>query len=84
VGRARGKVLEVTVSAGNEAEVAAAMEVVARSSSDGRVTLRGVAGPGGPPSGARLADDPTLEEAYLAFMADRGRAVAALAEEVAS
>ena len=60
------------------------MEVVARTSSDGRVTLRGVAGPGGPPSGARAADDPTLEEAYLAFMANRGRAVAALAEEVAS
>jgi len=80
VGRARGKVLEVTVPATGEAEVAARMEVVARSASDGRVTLRGVAGSGGPPPEARPVTDPTLEEAYLAFMADRGRVEAALTE----
>jgi ABC-2 type transport system ATP-binding protein len=77
VGRARGKVFEVTVPAASEAEVASRMEVVSRSSDDGRVTLRGVAGQGRTPEGATEASEVTLEEAYLSFMAERGRVSAA-------
>jgi hypothetical protein len=44
--------------------------------------VRAVSGDGRTPAGAEVAGDPTLEEAYLAFMAARGRADAAL--EVAS
>jgi Ribonuclease G/E len=43
------------------------------------VTLRGVIKEGTGPAGARLVEDITLEEAYLAFMAGRGRHVEELA-----
>ena len=33
------------------------------------------------PEGARVVDTPTLEEAYLGFMAARGRVEAAIVEE---
>ncbi len=81
VRRAHGRVLELCVPASSEAEAAARMEVVSRSADDGRVTLRGVASGGAPPAGATAAGEVTLEEAYLAFMADRGRVGAALPGE---
>jgi hypothetical protein len=46
--------------------------------------VRGVCGDGSAPAGATPAADPTLEEAYLAFMAALGRAGVALVEEEAS
>ncbi|RMG46493.1 MAG: ATP-binding cassette domain-containing protein [Acidobacteria bacterium] len=72
VARARGKVFEVTVPAGRPVQLGAGAEEVSRTSSGGRVTIRGVAS-GALPEGARPVDAPTLEEAYLAFMLARGR-----------
>jgi len=62
-------------------QIAARYEIVARGKEADGTRLRAVAGDGQLPEGARPADEPTLEEAYLAFMAARGRAEAALEEE---
>ena len=75
VGLAAGKVVEVTVPETAEADATRQLEVVARESADGRVALRGVIKGGEAPQGARAVDDVTLEEAYLAFMVERGRHV---------
>jgi ABC-type multidrug transport system ATPase subunit len=80
--RARGRVIEISVPLTDEASLPADLEVVSRSVSSDRVTVRGVIGDGKPPVGATQVTDPTLEEGYLAFMAARGRAQAAVAEVV--
>ena len=51
-------------------------EIVSRGSDGANVVLRGVAA-NDPPEGAEIVQTPTLEEAYLAFMAARGRSEAA-------
>jgi len=75
VRRAAGKVVEVAVPEAAEADLAERLEVVARESTNGRVLLRGVIKDGQVPDGARAVEDVTLEEAYLAFMVERGRHV---------
>jgi ABC-type multidrug transport system ATPase subunit len=75
VAKAAGRVIEASVPVGAEAELANRMELVARRPSRGEVVLRGVLREGAAPSGARAAEDITLEEAYLAFMVGRGRSV---------
>jgi ABC-2 type transport system ATP-binding protein len=75
VAKATGRVIELSVSEGAEAERADQMEIVARRSVRGENVLRGVLREGDTPAGARVADDITLEEAYLAFMVGRGRSV---------
>ncbi|MBF8269421.1 MAG: ATP-binding cassette protein [Gammaproteobacteria bacterium] len=77
VALARNKVCEVTVTEIAEADVSTRMEVVARTVRNGTVTLRGVIKDGVVP-GARIVEDITLEEAYLAFMTGRGRRVEVL------
>lgn len=76
VERARGKVLEFVVSPNEELRLSDELEVVARTAAPGgKIMLRGVAKdtargtsfPGMP------AERITLEEAYLAFVIDRGR-----------
>ncbi len=79
VALARNKVCEITVAETAEAEAGKRMEIVARTFKNGLVTLRGVIKEGTGPAGARLVEDITLEEAYLAFMAGRGRHVEELA-----
>ena len=80
VARARGKVFEMTVSPGGEAPNSATMEIVSHVESSAGTLVRAVCDGGGLPEGARPVEDPTLEEAYLAFMAARGRADAAQVE----
>ena len=75
VALASNKVCEVAVAETAEAEMSVRLEVVARTVKNGLITLRGVIKDGVVPAGARVVDDITLEEAYLAFMADRGRHV---------
>ncbi len=79
VARAAGRVFQIEERGG--AATDAAFEVVSRVR-DGAVTrIRAVARDERLPAGAEPVADPTLEEAYLAFMAARGRAeVAALSE----
>ena len=74
---ADGHVFEVTVPQPEAAAIEARHEIVSRTTADGRVTLRGVAPDGGIPAGTAAATEPSLEEAYLAFMATRGRTAAA-------
>jgi ABC-2 type transport system ATP-binding protein len=75
VAMAAGRVIEVSVPQGAEAELASRMEIVARRSARAEVVLRGVLREGDAPAGARAAEGITLEEAYLAFMVGRGRSV---------
>jgi len=79
--RGRGSVLEVVVAAGSEPRLPPGVEIVSRAREGESVRLRAVLGEARPPEGGRIADATTLEEAYLAFMAARGRAGAALVEE---
>jgi ABC-type multidrug transport system ATPase subunit len=78
VSRARGKVFELSCDDGSEPDPGPGVEVVSRTAVHGKVTVRGVSGDGPRPAGAVEVSDPTLEEGYLAFMAARGRAEAAL------
>jgi ABC-2 type transport system ATP-binding protein len=75
VAMAAGRVVEVSVPQGAEAELASRMEIVARRSARAETVLRGVLREGNAPAGARAAEGITLEEAYLAFMVGRGRSV---------
>jgi len=79
VARAVGRVFQIEER--GAASVEAKFEVVSRVR-DGAVTrLRAVARDAVLPAGAEAVSDPTLEEAYLAFMAARGRAELAVIEE---
>jgi ABC-type multidrug transport system ATPase subunit len=79
--QARGKAFEITVGVGQEDSLGADVEIVSRTKNGVGIKVRGVSPDGEIPPGAAAVDLPTLEEAYLAFMAARGRAEAALAEE---
>jgi ABC-type multidrug transport system ATPase subunit len=81
VQRAEGRVFEIKVAAGEADRLAAEYEVVSRSHEGEEVTMRAVSSDGRVPAGATTIADPTLEEAYLAFMAARGRAEVAVPEE---
>lgn len=81
--RAKGKVFEIVLAGGAEERLGSGYEIVSRSRAAEGTRIRAVAGDGALPEGARTAEAPTLEEAYLAFMAARGRAEAALTEEEA-
>jgi ABC-type multidrug transport system ATPase subunit len=80
---ARGKAFEVTVGIGQE-NLGPGVEVVSRTKDGVGIKIRGVAADGRLPQGASPVESPTLEEAYLAFMAARGRAEAAVAGEGSS
>lgn len=74
VRRAEGLVFEKVVAA-DAAELAyPGFEIVSRSREGVGIKIRGVATDGKLPEGAAPAGSCTLEEAYLAFMASRGRA----------
>jgi ABC-2 type transport system ATP-binding protein len=79
VQKARGHVIEREVGPGDEDGEGSAVEVVSRTSEKGRTTIRAVVTDGRLPEGARPVDDPTLEEAYLAFVAGRRQPEAARA-----
>jgi ABC-2 type transport system ATP-binding protein len=81
--RAAGQVFEATVPLREAEAIEGRHEIVSRSTTGGQVTLRGVAADGRMPPAAVPASDPTLEEAYLAFMASRGRTTSARQKEVA-
>jgi len=74
---ARGRVFEVRDATDPEPRLIERFEIVSKSRHDGEVSVRAVAGDEHLPDGAVPVEDVTLEEAYLAFMAARGRAEAA-------
>ena len=81
VEQAKGKVFEMRFPAGSGEQALAEYEVVSRTRENGDTKIRAVSGDARLPESARQAENPTLEEGYLVFMAARGRAEAALAEE---
>ena len=81
--QAEGKVFELTATVERAAQVEAEFEIVSRAATADGVALRGVTA-NGLPEGATAADSPTLEEAYLTFMAARGRSEAARQDEEAA
>ena len=75
---ASDKVFELIIEPGSDLS-GEGYEVVAHTrDEEGRHKLRAVATTASPPAGAVRAETPSLEEAYLAFMASRGRADAAV------
>ncbi len=81
--RAVGRVFEITTSATEAERVESDYEIVSRAVSGTNIALRGVTA-NGMPDGAIPVDTPTLEEAYLVFMAARGRSEAARQDDEAS
>jgi ABC-2 type transport system ATP-binding protein len=79
---ARGKVFQAVLAADGEGRLDPAIEVVSRIREGVGIKIRAVSAGGDWPPGAEEVDDPSLEEAYLAFMAARGRSETALVEEV--
>ena len=74
--QAEGRVFELEVPAAEADAIEERYEIVSRSATNGAVTVRGVAA-GSLPANAAAVAEPTLEEAYLAFMTKRGRSAAA-------
>jgi ABC-2 type transport system ATP-binding protein len=72
IARAAGAIVEVDFDGPSDAGLAERMEIVQQRSVNRRTTLRGVLRGESVPN-ARVVDDITLEEAYLAFMVGRGR-----------
>ncbi len=83
VEQARGQVFELTGEGGADPKVPEGVEMVSRAVSDGVVRVRVVVGSADELSGGSPVATPTLEEGYLAFMAARGRADVAVADEPA-
>jgi len=68
INRARGHVVEIAVSGQEEAGLSGKIEVVSRTTEEGWVRIRGVLLNDQGLDGAVRVDEPSLEEAYLAFM----------------
>ncbi len=71
---ARGRVFEAVIPVDGEERLPAGVEVIARRPEGVGLRVRVVSGTGEELPGAEAVREPTLEEAYLAFMAGRGRA----------
>jgi len=84
IGRAHGMVHELTIEGAREAELNPDLEIVSRTVHGTDVTLRVVCSADDAPAGSTAGADVSLEEAYLAFMAARGRAAATAVDEEAS
>ena len=78
--QAAGRVFEVTTDAAGMERMETAFEIVSRAPAGNGVALRAVT-TDTIPEGASPVELPTLEEAYLAFMAARGRSEAARQDE---
>ena len=76
-----GKVFQITVGVGGEERLGPDVEIVARARDGVGTRLRGVTTTDSLPQGAEVVTSPTLEEAYLAFMAARGHSGHALTDE---
>ena len=80
VSRAAGAVFEVNADGDAIETFEAKYDIVSTNVSGNTVTLRGVSAEG-LPEGATPVAEPSLEEAYMAFMAARGRSSAARQDE---
>ena len=78
-----GSVFEITIPRQDEAQVTAGLEIVSREDRKNEVTIRAVSRDRNLPPGARPLENPSLEEAYVAFMAAQGKKLGASEKEVA-
>jgi hypothetical protein len=74
-------VFEMRAESGNESQLPEGVEIVSRVREAGGSMIRAVSPDGSLPPGATAAEQPTLEEGYLAFMAQRGRDLAEIVGE---
>jgi len=81
VARAAGRVFEVGVDPAAAKRMAGEYEVVSSARDGDLARIRAVSSDGRLPDGAVPVEDVSLEEAYLAFMAGRGRVEVALVSE---
>ena len=78
--QAAGRVFEINTDAAGMERMEFAYEIVSRTPAGNGIALRAVT-TDAIPEGANPVESPTLEEAYLAFMAARGRSEAARQDE---
>lgn len=83
INRARGIVFKVSMLRSNEPEFTKALEVISREDTEKMVIIKAVSRDGRLPEGAEPIKDPSLEEAYVAFMAVEGKKHAASEKELA-
>jgi len=81
VERAKGRVFEVRFPPDEKPKLDAGVEIVTQSRDAEGTRVRAVASASDLPGSAIPVEQPTLEEAYLAFMSARGRADVAVAKE---
>lgn len=65
-----------------EAQVTSSLEIVSRGENEKEVRIRAVLSGESLPAVAKPAEEPNLEEAYVAFMASQGRTKDAAQEEI--
>ena len=82
INRSKGSVFRLSMPREKELEITDSVEIVSRAEAGNQVVIRAVSKDGKIPDGAQLMSDPTLEEAYLAFMSSGGRNVPASDKEV--
>ena len=80
--QARDRVFEIDMEVGAAPESGSGYEVVSTTRVDGKMRMRAVSTTGSLPSGARPVEEPSLEQVYMAFMAARGRADAAVSDSL--
>jgi ABC-type multidrug transport system ATPase subunit len=78
--KARRRVFQVVVPGSGDAGLGEGYEIVSRMREAESTRVRAVSRDGKIPEGAEVIEEVTLEEAYLAFMAARGRVEAVLVE----
>ena len=79
---AKDRVFEIDIEPGAGADGGAGYEVVSTTRVDGKLRMRAVSTTGALPEGARPVPEPSLEQVYMAFMAARGRADAAVSDNL--
>ncbi len=80
VRQAKGRVFDAVIPVDGESRLGPGVELVSRRPEGVGLRVRGVSSTGALPAGAEAVAEPTLEEAYLAFMTARGRSVDEIAE----
>jgi len=83
INRAKGIVFKMSMPRSDELELTETLEVISREDTDKVVTIRAVSRDGRLPEGAEPIKDPSLEEAYVAFMVVEGKKHSASEKEAA-
>ncbi|MFC1839696.1 ATP-binding cassette domain-containing protein [Thermodesulfobacteriota bacterium] len=81
INQSKGWVFQLSIPKEKEYELIESIEIVSREETGNEVTIRAVSKDGLLPDGAQPVSDPTLEEAYLAFMSSGGRNVLSSGKE---